>query len=299
MKTFEEIKKPTTWIARVNLGRQMRDAGEKMVADALRERLNKVGEAKWLVEVEREWGWSRTTAYRHLNPELLQKDRDRAKARYENRNAPLATVEDLQRRLEPDGDLEFAEDCAGEKTILQKKTEPKPKPKITDEMAVCCITPHPTPCANCDAEIEATRRGLKLDPEPPADLIRTKPTWSCCTPRRGYWMGKVEHWSHDYDCPTQSDPEPKSIQGDARSAEQQIARRIVYQRADLNAEAFDEITGAMHRLLMYFACYPERITPKRAETLRGLRNTIDSLLSRDHEQDLRQAERRKAEEAES
>lgn len=81
MKTIEVAQRPTTWIARVNLGRQMRDSGEKMVADALRERLDKVGEATWLKEVEREWGWSRTTAYNHLNPELLQKDRARAAAR--------------------------------------------------------------------------------------------------------------------------------------------------------------------------------------------------------------------------
>ena len=70
-----EVQQPTTWIGRVNLGRRMRDAGEKMVADALRERLDKVGEVLWLKECEAEWGWSRTTAYRHLNPDQMEKAR--------------------------------------------------------------------------------------------------------------------------------------------------------------------------------------------------------------------------------
>jgi hypothetical protein len=69
-------QQPTTWIGRVNLGRQMRDAGEKMVADALRERLDKVGETRWLKECESEWGWSRSTAYRHLNPAQMEAARE-------------------------------------------------------------------------------------------------------------------------------------------------------------------------------------------------------------------------------
>ena len=98
-KTTEEVQQPTTWIARVNLGRQMRDAGEKMFADALRERLDKVGEARWLKECESEWGWSRTTAYPHLDPELLQKDRDRQAApRSDARNIELRPLDEIAGR---------------------------------------------------------------------------------------------------------------------------------------------------------------------------------------------------------
>lgn len=83
------IETKTSWISRVNTGIRMRETGEQMVATALRERLNKVGEAEWLKECEREWGWSRTSAYRHLNPELLQKDRERMKeVRSDRRNIP-------------------------------------------------------------------------------------------------------------------------------------------------------------------------------------------------------------------
>lgn len=144
-KTTEEFQQPTTWIARVNLGRQMRDAGEKMIADALRERLDKVGEARWLVEVDKEWGWSRTTAYRHLNPELLQKDRDRAAARYENRNIEeqitkafgAPTIKAIQA-----GRVRVVPDCAGDMTILQK-VEPETDVEYAPS-AEAAVLPEPT-----------------------------------------------------------------------------------------------------------------------------------------------------------
>jgi len=76
------------WGRQVNTGLQMKRAGEEMVAKALRARLDKVGEKEWLQECEDEWGWGRTQAYAHLNPELLAKARERvAEARSYSTNA--------------------------------------------------------------------------------------------------------------------------------------------------------------------------------------------------------------------
>jgi hypothetical protein len=95
-------QQPTTWIGRVNLGRQMRTNGEQIIAKALQERLDKVGEATWLKECESEWGWARTTAYNHLNPELLEKDRARAAARRSDR---LNIEPEVPAKVEPEADV--------------------------------------------------------------------------------------------------------------------------------------------------------------------------------------------------
>jgi len=61
--------------ALLEIGR-MGDEAYAKVAVLLRKELDAIGETKWLKWCEREFGWKRTAAYRHLNPELLQKDRD-------------------------------------------------------------------------------------------------------------------------------------------------------------------------------------------------------------------------------
>jgi hypothetical protein len=53
---------------------------EAAMASALRIKLNRLGEKAWVEECKREMGWSRTTAYRHLNPELMEKNRAAAAA---------------------------------------------------------------------------------------------------------------------------------------------------------------------------------------------------------------------------
>ena len=52
---------------------------------ALRVKLTRFGEAKWLEEREREMGWSRSTAYRHLNPAQMEAAREDTTTR---RNVP-------------------------------------------------------------------------------------------------------------------------------------------------------------------------------------------------------------------
>jgi len=89
----------TSWIARVNAGLKKRADGEREIAAALKERLDQVGEAAWLQQCEDEWGWSRATAYRHLNPEKMEASRATAKAQREA--AKVSTVETSEPDLLP------------------------------------------------------------------------------------------------------------------------------------------------------------------------------------------------------
>lgn len=74
----KEIRSQSNSIeSRVTLGLKLKSQGEEMVARALREKLDKVGQSEWLTWCKDCWGWGRRQAYAHLNPEQLQKDRDR------------------------------------------------------------------------------------------------------------------------------------------------------------------------------------------------------------------------------
>ena len=59
----------------------LKQEAEQEIAKILRKRLDADGEPKWLAWCEAQWGWSRPAAYKHLNPELLDKDRQAARAR--------------------------------------------------------------------------------------------------------------------------------------------------------------------------------------------------------------------------
>jgi hypothetical protein len=61
-----------------------REACEQKVAAALRVKLDRLGETAWLAECEHEMGWSRRTAYRHLNPEQMEAAREDARERRAN-----------------------------------------------------------------------------------------------------------------------------------------------------------------------------------------------------------------------
>ncbi len=73
-KTTKKSSKSTasSWVVQVNRGLALRAEGEAIIAKALRERLDQVGEAVWLQQCEREWGWSRSTCYRHLEPKQME-----------------------------------------------------------------------------------------------------------------------------------------------------------------------------------------------------------------------------------
>lgn len=83
--------------ARVRALLKDRDKAEEEIAAILREQLDDMGEAKWLAWCEREFGWARTSAYRHLNPKLLEK----AKHAQAKRRANVPTLERRPEQDEP------------------------------------------------------------------------------------------------------------------------------------------------------------------------------------------------------
>src|SRR5688572_15086100 len=75
-----------TRAARVRALLKDREKADEEIAAILREQLDDLGEAKWLAWCEQEFGWRRSTAYKHLNPEQIEADRKR-KARANVRNS--------------------------------------------------------------------------------------------------------------------------------------------------------------------------------------------------------------------
>jgi hypothetical protein len=113
MKTTAVEQQPTTWIARVNLGRQMREAGEQMIADALRERRKSLdNDDLFFQECETAFGWARSTVYNHLKVENLQKDRDRSKERRSPDNLDKPEPKEEPQKVEPD-QIEEPDDFMG------------------------------------------------------------------------------------------------------------------------------------------------------------------------------------------
>jgi hypothetical protein len=60
------------WVARINAALKVRAGAEREIAAALAEHKQKVGTKRWLEDCEREWGWSSSTAYRHLDPKQME-----------------------------------------------------------------------------------------------------------------------------------------------------------------------------------------------------------------------------------
>src|SRR5713226_9972273 len=69
--------------SRVTRGLQMKEAGEQIIAQALREKKDTVGTEAWLAWCLEQWGWSRSTAYRHLDPKQMEAAREDTQARRE------------------------------------------------------------------------------------------------------------------------------------------------------------------------------------------------------------------------
>jgi hypothetical protein len=65
-------KSHSSWVARVNAGLKLRAGAEREIAAALAEHKKKVGTKRWLADCEREWSWSSSTAYRHLDPKQME-----------------------------------------------------------------------------------------------------------------------------------------------------------------------------------------------------------------------------------
>lgn len=52
-----------------------REKAEAEIAALLREQLDELGETDWLTWCDEEFGWARTSAYKHLNPTLMERAR--------------------------------------------------------------------------------------------------------------------------------------------------------------------------------------------------------------------------------
>jgi hypothetical protein len=86
----EVLKEEASW-SQIREWSKARDDMEANIARVLRAKLDRLREKLWLEECEREMGWSRAQAYRHLNPAQMEKNRqDAATAR-----ANVSTVETL------------------------------------------------------------------------------------------------------------------------------------------------------------------------------------------------------------
>jgi hypothetical protein len=75
----QEVQAELSW-SQIREMAKMKGDLEIAMASALRIKLDRLGEKAWLEECQREMGWSRTTAYRHLDPELMKKNRAAAAA---------------------------------------------------------------------------------------------------------------------------------------------------------------------------------------------------------------------------
>ncbi len=77
----EEVRESEVRASRIHSLLKLRDKAEAEISAVLREHLDEVGETAWLAWCEREFGWKRRASYNHLNPEQLQKARDRDEER--------------------------------------------------------------------------------------------------------------------------------------------------------------------------------------------------------------------------
>jgi hypothetical protein len=97
-----EIRQVDQHVERVSQGLAMKREGEQVVALALREKLDAVGEGPWLAWCQEHWGWKRAAAYTHLNPEQLAKNRSRQRPQaVDIPPGSLATVERVQQPEDP------------------------------------------------------------------------------------------------------------------------------------------------------------------------------------------------------
>jgi hypothetical protein len=80
---FEEATKSAELRAsRISALLTIKADAETEIAKILRTHLREVGESDWLAWCRTNWGWARSTAYRHLNPEQVQKHRERERDRH-------------------------------------------------------------------------------------------------------------------------------------------------------------------------------------------------------------------------
>jgi hypothetical protein len=142
------VPHPTTdWITRATDAIKRRDQNEAEIAAALREGLDLLGKPKWLEECERTWGWARSTAYNHLNPKLLAKDRARTQAAAMSRDLDVIARELQAMGLKkPEPGSSWCNVCKAiaRPTCLSAHPDHCPGPKIEMDTEPATIT-----CSYC------------------------------------------------------------------------------------------------------------------------------------------------------
>lgn len=145
---------------------QARDESEAKIAAILREGLDELGEAKWLEWCEKEFGWARRTAYRHLNPEQMEKDREDYRARAESRHIAPIPMSGSVRHEYPSRLHEITEKPVG------PRWQPDP---LTEALSDLARLTRETPAAEIVARMRGQHAaGTGFDRELVDELIRVR-----------------------------------------------------------------------------------------------------------------------------
>lgn len=95
-----------------------RDNAEKEIAEILREQLDELGERNWLAWCGEEFGWARSTAYRHLSPEQVERERENSRTRAATsrttRHEPAQSPRGFDHFTRTDGEVKAACDYNAE-----------------------------------------------------------------------------------------------------------------------------------------------------------------------------------------
>jgi hypothetical protein len=96
----------STRAARVRSLLKDREKAEEEIAAILREQLDDLGEKDWLVWCDKEFGWARRTAYRHLDPKQMESHREKRR----EQRAHGGHIEQEDSGSEVEDDFEHPED---------------------------------------------------------------------------------------------------------------------------------------------------------------------------------------------
>jgi len=120
-----EVRESEARASRIHSLLKLRDKAEAEISALLQEYLDAEGRSAWLAWCEREFGWKRRTAYRHLNPEQQAKHREEAKTERAHR-----------------GHIESATQKLGNPSIhpplLDKRSDDEREPSSRDWIQVAC-----------------------------------------------------------------------------------------------------------------------------------------------------------------
>jgi hypothetical protein len=113
---------------RIRVALQRRNEAEAVIAEGLRLAKEELGTRAWLAWTAKEFGWGRSTSYRHLDPKQMQKHREQEAERYEDEVSNLETEDDDE---EPG---EHTKDDWRSKYVIQRAADTDERLKLAVEM---------------------------------------------------------------------------------------------------------------------------------------------------------------------